>query len=265
MKNSILALILLSACGAPEDIDLGESQQTYLAPQRGPGTEFGYQDTDAALNCLLSQPGQTCIIPATKQIRWWVEANTGSTSADRAAVRNRVTQFIAELPGLGLAIDCTDSSKYCFSEASSLNDPLLTLLVSANGAGTGSLCPGNAANAEAYVCVKGDKTALTEDNGVVGNYVRRAIATVHIDLGDINAHGTDATQDARGVHYAVYNGMLKAMGIGGLDANNARCSSRTANFTSTCFVTNSEICELNGFTEFNDTTHYGNRQQNCGL
>lgn len=283
MKNYIrplLALGLLSACSAPDsDIgqlidfpdqpELGLAAQTYLAPQRG-SLRFGVGNDLAALSCDSATPAQQCAIPASKQVNWYVQANVGSTAADRTLVRNQVVGFISEMTSNGLTVNCADPDKWCFTEVAA-GSGLTTLAIEANGAGSGvgGICSGAATTAEAYTCLFGATNGLTEDGGVVNPYLRRTITTLHVDVGDILARGTTAAEDSRGMRAATYNGMLKALGVGAQTFSPSRCSQRIVSaasgwFAANCLLSTAEICALNGFTELGDQTHFGNRQTQCG-
>lgn len=259
------------ACGVAEQSDspeLGTVGETFLAPQRGGALRFGTQQPLAALSCDSGVPSQACVIPASKHVNWYVQSNVGSTDTDRTLVRQQVVNFINEMTSNGLVVNCADPDKWCFTEVMFGSGPT-TLAIEANGVGTGSLCGGALNSAEGYTCMFTSPNDLTEDGGVVNQYKRYTIATLHVDVGDVLARGATAAEDSRGMRNAVYNGMLKTMGIGAQTQFTSRCSQRITTgsqswFLGNCTLSSTEICALNGFTELNDQTHFGNRSTQCG-
>jgi hypothetical protein len=262
----ILYCVQAIACGGYDDDgldpDLAQLQQGYQAVSN---VRFGTRTSSAGLECVGTDSTHVCAIPARKALRFFMQAD-GATSAQVQLVRSKINTWSNAAIAAGLLTQGIDS--WSISEASSNDNTVTHVFVvhaetanqACNGAGTGSN------NIENYACLAGATINIAEDPGVVANYVVRVKATVHVDLADILAKGTTATQDDNIHRHAVFNVILKTLGLGSHEFSNALCSSRPINsltLNSACIMQTNQMCGLNSFTELNDTTSFGYTNQIC--
>lgn len=279
----LLPFLLALACGgydgsADDDNqgdELGQVEQGYQVGLRGGTAQFGTRTAASGLMCDNVSSGQVCLVPKSKAIKVFFTGPTGAgapSAADIAEVRAQIG------PNNGswfknLQINGLDAS-WTFSEATNVNDAAITHVISVDVSAAG-FCTGLAGNTETYACFTGTTTGLSEDAGVVGQYVKHTGApAIHIDLGKIRAKGANAGQDANLLRHASFNVMQRVHGIGQFDGGgNARCVTRgigtgsaqpTDLLSTACIIQTTEACILNSFTELNDTTHFGLTAVSCG-
>lgn len=281
MKNVLLSYLALAcslACSGPmpgDEDDLGQAEETYLSGTRGGTAQFGTRTASSNLMCDSVTTGQVCLVPKTKSIMVFFTGPTGSgapSAADIQAVRVKLgggsNGWFGQMVAQGLDVS---AEPWSYTETTDVNNPLLSLVVSVNMA-LGACGSGGTANkVEKYSCFTGTTTGLTEDSGVVGQYVKFAnVPVLNIDLGAVRARGANATEDDNLLRKVVWNGMNRMQGIGQLDTANARCSARTIDafaLSNPCILQTTEACILSKFGEMGDATHFGivtGASANCG-
>ncbi|MEO8177382.1 MAG: hypothetical protein ABI895_00990 [Deltaproteobacteria bacterium] len=274
MRRTIgLAALALttSACGASPEEDAealhtyGTAQQAYLVGLRGGTVQFGTKTDSTGLMCTTTTPSQTCAIPSKKDIRVFLSTPSGSgaaTAAQIQVVRSKLFAWNNALAGQGRV-------GWTFSETSSSTDPLITHFVNVvGGSSTGSCAGSGGTNIEQYACLSGPTVSLSEDSGVVGNYVARTQTNISVDIQNIQSKGANATEDDNLARHAVFNVMHKSVGIGSIDPGSERCAARSLDgvgLGTACTVTVNEACILTTFGELSDTTSFGFNGTTCGF
>ena len=203
-------------------------------------------------------------IPARKALRFFMQAD-GATAAQVQLVRSKIDTW--SNAAIAASLLTQESISWSISEASG-NDDTVTHHLRLS---TRKRQPGlqrhrhRLEQYENYACLAGATINIAEDPGVIANYVVRVKATVHVDLAGHTRESSTATQDDNIHRHAVFNAILKTLGLGSHEFSNALCSSRPINnltLNSACIMQTNQMCGLNSFTELNDTTSFGYTNQN---
>lgn len=255
-------------CSDQARSDIGQSQQELLAGHRGGTAQFGTRtDVDGTM-CDTLTSSQSCIVPKNPNIKFFMTTPSSGpcvASANRIAqVRDKVNGWFNETLGPG--------SGWTISQASTINDPGLTLVVEVNdGVSCGNgFCPATSTDRIAeYGCITGSLSSLIADPGFTGTpKVYSNIPVLHIDQQQISLRTAgNNTRYFNLLRWVVYNSMHRLNGVGSFAPGNLRCASNpisNGNLDNACSISSTETCILESFSEFPDQTHFGLHAFNCG-
>jgi hypothetical protein len=249
--SSILAFALFACGGAAEgdDLfeddysDLGQAEQPFHG-KRTPSFQYGTRTATSRQKCDRSSTGQVCAIPPSKTLTYCVEP-AGTVLANWTnAERNRVSAIIEGLDAISdFTLNPVDS--FGFSCLSLSPQPQVLAFTSSTGSsGTGSSDVKDYAHSGMF-----NFTDLTEGAGIVGAYQTWGGCEIRLDIVDIRAKGTSATQDNNGVDHAAAHTLMACLGIGGRSGDGGRASRNLFNPATTATnVSTGEACQMTGFT-----------------
>jgi hypothetical protein len=252
---SLLLISLLSACSGEIDdegnlVDIDQTQQAYTAT-RTANYQLGTQTSAAHRQCNRSSSGQVCSIPKTKNFTYCI--NSGFTNAENSLIANEVNMLDNLLTGWTFKLENDPLTGACL-----LSNTLQFSPGSCGSSGTSS------SKIENYACnTLSGISNLTEGAtglGVVGSYQAHSFARGKIDITDINAKFSNATQRENAKRHAVKFILLSSIGLGSRnDGGSNTFGSRPdiANFV-LGILTAGEKCRVDSFSTSN-TTDYSTR------
>lgn len=263
--NKLLPVIFALGCASADeyesqseqaDAGTGNLSQPLMSGYMG-AQQFGFKPSTET-TCTASDPNQTCVVPSQKALRFFI---TGGSSAQRQVVRTKVNAWYQAMVSAGLGQTISD---WLFSEASSVNDPYLTLIIDVD-TGNG-FCTGTGNETNDYSCFSGSTTALVEASGINGNYRRwTAVPVLHIDYDEVQAiSGLNNTQKANATHHVIWSGLNRFVGLGLVIVGDNRCTKSTVITFEPCFVTTAQACAANSFGDEGNQTEWRFGGVNCG-
>lgn len=251
MKNllSLLLISLLSACSGEIDdegnlVDIDQIQQAYAANTTN-NFQFGTRTAASHRQCDRTSTGQVCSVPSTKSITYCIDS--GFTQADYNLVSNEIRLLDDALSGWTFTFENDLFTGACL---------LSTFLVIKPGScGTSGTSPTGIEN---YGCATlSSTTNLTEGvngNDPVGSYQKHSLSRGTVDITDINAKYSNASQREFAKRHAIKFILLSTVGLGSRTdgaANTFGSRSQIANF-SLGLLTAGEKCRLGTFNSSNN-------------
>lgn len=250
-----LSLSLFTACSGEIDdqgnlVEIDQVEQAYVA-KRTANYQFGTQTAAAHRQCNRTSTGQVCSVPKTKNFTYCV--NPGFTNAEIGFIHNEVQMLDNLLTGWTFTIETDIFTGLCM--------PSNTLQISPGSCGESGSSTGAIEN---YACnTLSGLTNLTEGVSglsVKGSYQAHGLARAKIDITDINAKFSNATQRENAKRHATKFILLSSIGLGSRNdgaSNTFGSRPDIANFV-LGIMTAGEKCRVDSF-ELNNTTDYSTR------
>lgn len=235
--------------------ELGQSAQPLMSAPMGT-MQLGFDIWRNERACVPGDDFQDCTIPRKKAIRYFVTGNATGANA-LANTEGLIHVWYQTMVGKGLS---QSSSGWLFSEATSLSDPNLTIVVSANPADS---CTGSSASGNS--CFSGSIHGIQAVD-VDGNYSTwNGVPVLHIDYDRIVNDATlTPTQKNNLLIQAVFGGMLRFGGVGLVDTTDARCNSSALLKNDVCTIRTAHACAFNGFGDVGNQNQFWIGGANCG-
>lgn len=246
----ILGALACAGTDSFDDSELGTDQQAFQGANT-PTWQYGTRTATSRGRCDKLATGQVCVVPDHKNQVFAHDSTNfpgGFQDADRTLINAAMGGLASALPHW--AFRSCDQDLFTGQCISTVANPIsLHYLVGAVGpSGTAS----NDIND--YVKVTfGTLVDLTEGPGVVGAYQSSFGCNITVDITDLNAKGTTATQKTNLKNHAFVHGALLCLGIGGRPLTGS-FASRTLvqGGTPATALTSGEKCVMDGYVASKD-------------
>ncbi len=237
----------------PAEPELGQAAQALMGAPMG-HLQIGFDIWRNERACVVGDDFQDCTIPRKKTLRYFV---LGDTALARANTEGLIHVWYQTMVGKGLS-QAADGWK--FSEATSVNDSKLTLIVAAESS---DFCPGTGASG--FACFTGSIHGLEEVQGDGHYSTWNGVPVLHIEYDRImNDASLTQTQKNNRLIQAVFGGLLRFGGVGLVDVSDARCNTNALLPNNVCTIRTAHACALNGFGDEGNQTQFFIGGADCG-
>ncbi len=245
-----LLALMLSACGGESELgdELGTASQGLIFAPAG-AVQPGIKPTSFR-TCVQGDSGQNCVVPSQKDFVYsFASGSETAKSQYRAAIAAARDQLVAQ----GLE-SCSTNGCWHFREATSINDPTITVRIVLNESPEISACPGSVSETRTLFCYDGPTRGLVKRSPLSGTYhtwnYDSSPPSLAFDEGEIKFQPlfTPAQKAIR--RNNVVKAAVLAFGGKGLmfDSGTDRCSQATLwPLGKVCVIYPQDACWMNGF------------------
>ncbi len=248
-----------------EDEQLSTAEQQLIFAPAG-ATQPGIKPTSFR-TCVQGDNAQNCVVPSQKDFVYsFASGSETAKSQYRSAISAARDQLVAQ----GME-SCSTNGCWHFREATSVNDPTITVRIILNESATVSACPGSASDTRSLFCYDGPTRSWSKLSPLSGTYHSwnddSSPPSLAFDEGEIKYQPlfTPAQKTTRRMN--VVKAAVLSFGGKGLmfDSGTDRCSQATLWPPSQpCFIYPADACWMNGFGDEGDQDHISVLGANCG-